>query len=197
MSEAARVGLEPGLRVGLFGGSFNPAHEGHVAVADAARSACALDRVVWLVSPGSPLKAADGYLPLDERAGRAEAVTAGRAWLTVSTVEAALGTRYTADTLARLVALSRARLVWIMGADSLASFHRWRDWSGIAARVPVLVVSRPGQAMAALASPAARALWRYRLRDPLALPGHVAPAWAYVHTVHEPVSATAVRAGGL
>ena len=152
-----------------------------------------MDRVVWLVSPQSPLKQAGDYLPLAERVARARRLTAGRAWLTVTDIEAALGTRYTADTLARLESLSRARLVWIMGADSLAGFHRWRDWRGLASRTPMLVVSRPGEAMGALKGEAARTLASRRLADPTALPTAAPPAWCYLHTVHDPASATAIR----
>lgn len=196
MARAARLGLGPGLRVGVFGGSFNPAHGGHLAVSDAARRAARLDRVVWLVSPGNPLKAQGGYLPLADRVARAEALTRGRPWLRVGAIETALGTRYTADTLARLSALSRARLVWIMGADSLADLHLWRDWRGIAGRVPMLVVSRPGRALAALRGPAARRLADARV-TPAALADARPPAWAYLHAVHDPTSATAIREGAL
>ena len=192
LAEAARLGLAPGSAVGVFGGSFNPAHSGHLAVSDAARRA-GLSRVAWLVSPGNPLKARDGYLPLAERIARAEALTAGRPWLRVSGIEATMNTRYTADTLARLSAVSRARLVWIMGADSLAGLHRWHDWRMIASAVPMLVVSRPGQAMAALKGPAARALADARVAPEVV--AHAAPpAWAYLHAVHDPASATALRA---
>ena len=182
------------MRAGLFGGSFNPAHEGHLAVAEAARSACGLARVVWLVSPGNPLKDRAGYLPLEERVARAEALTRGRPWLRVSAIEAALGTRYTADTLAALRTLTRARLVWIMGADSLAGFHLWRDWRAIAAALPILAVSRPGQTLPALTGRAARTLAGHRLPDPARLPDAAPPAWTYLHAVHDPVSATAIRA---
>ena len=196
LAEAARLGLRPGLRVGLFGGSFNPAHSGHLAVSDAARRQARLDRVVWLVSPQSPLKRAGDYLPRAARIVRARRLTAGRPWLAVTDIEAALGTRYTADTLARLEALSRARLVWIMGADSLAGFHRWRDWRGLARRVPMLVVSRPGGTMGALKGEAARTLASRRLTHPAVLAAAAPPAWCYLHTVHDPASATAIRRRG-
>ena len=180
-----------------MGGSFNPPHDGHLAAAALARRACRLDRVALLVTPGSPLKAAGGYAPLGERVAATRALTRGRAWLTVSDAEARLGTHYTADTLAALIARGRgARLVWIMGADSLASFHLWRDWRGIAARVPILVVSRPGANAAALTSPAARALWRSRLpaSDAGRLAGLSPPAWCFLPTLSHPASSTALRA---
>lgn len=189
--------LSAGGRVGLFGGSFNPAHSGHLGVADVARRACRLDRVVWLVNPASPLKQAGDYLPLAERLDRARALTAGRPWLTVSDAEARLGTRYTADTIAALRERAPAtRMVWIMGADSLASFHRWRDWRGIAASVPMLVVSRPGEGRAALTSLAARTFAESRVPASEAhrLPDASPPAWAYLPALHDPASATAIRA---
>lgn len=190
----AGLGLGPGIRAGLFGGSFNPAHAGHVAVSDAARRACRLDRVVWLVSPGNPLKNPADYLPLAERLARARAMTAGRAWLHVTAIETLFGTTYTADTLARLTALSRAQLVWIMGADSLATFDKWHDWRGIAERMPILTVSRPGQTLPALTGRAARAIWRSKVPELQTLISSPPPAWSYIHTVHDPRSATAIRA---
>ena len=186
-----------GQRVGLFGGSFDPAHRGHLAVAEAARAACGLDRVIWLASPGNPLKAPGSAAPLAVRMAQARALTRGRAWITVSDAEARLGTRYTADTLAALRArLPSSRLVWIMGADSLAGFHRWRDWRGIASAMPLLIASRPGEAQAALTSPAARTLWRHRLPPAAArrLPACPPPAWCFLPGVAEAVSSTALRA---
>ena len=121
----------------------------------------------------------------------------GRAWLAVSGLEAEIGTRFTTDTIMAIQA-RRPDLacVWVMGADSLAGFHRWRDWRGIAGRVPMLIVSRPGYAMRALTSPAARALAPAR-RPPSAaasLPGAAPPAWVYLPGISVPVSSTALRA---
>ena len=189
-------GAAPGARVGLFGGSFDPAHEGHLAVAAAARAACRLDRVIWLVTPRSPLKPDQAYASLADRLAGARRAARGRPWLGVSGAEAALGTRFTADTL-RAVRRRRPdlRLVWIMGADSLASFHRWRDWRGIAASAPMLVVSRPGHGRGALRSRAARTLAGARLPPGAAssLPCRAAPAWIYLPGVSVPVSSTAIR----
>nr|WP_183817315.1 nicotinate-nucleotide adenylyltransferase [Parvularcula dongshanensis] len=182
--------------VGLFGGSFNPAHGGHLAVAEAARRACNLRAVVWLVSPGNPLKAQAGYLSLPERTARVRAMTKGRPAMIASDAEARLGTRYTVDTVAALAGRHPGvRFVWIMGADSLASFHRWRHWRRIANTLPLLVVSRPGQAMPALTSPSAHALRQYRLReaDVASLPRCRPPAWAYLPAVHDARSATEIR----
>lgn len=185
----------PGLRVGLFGGSFDPPHEGHRAVSLEALKRLHLDEVWWLVSPQNPLKprAPDG---LGRRIAAARAL-ADHPRIKVTGVEAALGSTYTADTIARLKArLPGVRLVWMMGADNLASFHRWRDWEGIAADVPIAVFNRPHLALKALSSPAARALAGARLRERDA--GRLAetrpPAWVFLSAPHVPLSSSAIRA---
>lgn len=190
--------LEGRLTIGVLGGSFNPAHRGHLEVTAAARHLLCLDRCWWLVSPGNPLKDPAQYAPLDQRVKAARAMTRTLPWLSVSGIEADLGTRYTADTLAALKSrFPAARLVWIMGADSLLSFHRWRDWRQIAQMVPIAVVSRPGFMLPSLVSRAARALGQYRLAEDEAalLPDLEPPAWVFLPAVHNPVSSTAIRAG--
>lgn len=186
-------------RVGILGGSFNPAHPGHLHITEAARRLCRLDRVYWLVTPGNPLKSSDEYAPLAARKAHAEALTAGRPWLTVSDIEARWGTRYSIDTLTQITTrYPGLKPVWIMGADSLASFHRWRAWQAIAQTLPICVMSRPGANMSALNSPAARALGRYRLPERAAadLADCAAPAWVFLPRVHNPTSATALRQSG-
>ena len=146
-----RVGLP---RIGLLGGSFNPAHKGHRAISLHAIRALGLDEVWWLVSPGNPLKPARGMAPLAARLASARRM-ARHAPIRPTAIEARLGTRYTRDTLARLVRLyPRTRFVWLMGADNLAQFHEWRDWRGIACEVPIAVIARPGYDRHARASPA-------------------------------------------
>lgn len=142
-------------RIGLMGGSFNPAHGGHRHVAMQALRALDLDEVWWLVSPGNPLKEAAGDMaPYAARVASAKAV-ARHAPIRVSTVEATLGTRYTVDLLEKLPRLyPKKRFVWIMGADNLGGFHRWKRWRDIARAVPIAVVARPGYDGDALASPA-------------------------------------------
>ena len=155
--------IAAGQRVGLLGGSFNPAHQGHIEITEAARRQLRLDQCWWLVSPGNPLKDPSIYGALDDRCALASAMAQGRPWLRVTAIEDRLGTRYTIDTLKALTTrFASTRFVWLMGADNLASFHQWRDWRGIAAAMPICVVSRPGYAQAALASPAARVLAQYR-----------------------------------
>jgi nicotinate-nucleotide adenylyltransferase len=142
-------------RIGLMGGSFNPAHGGHRHVALQALRALALDEVWWLVSPGNPLKEASGDMaPYAARVASARAM-ARHAPIRVSTIEARLKTRYTVDLLKRLPGLyPKRRFIWIMGADNLAGFHHWKGWRDIASSVPIAVVARPGYDSDALASPA-------------------------------------------
>lgn len=148
-------------RTGLLGGSFNPAHRGHRGVTLAAIRALALDEAWWLVSPGNPLKPAKGMAPLAARLASAR-VMARRAPIRPTAIEAELGTRYTIDTLRKLKArYPKRRFVWIMGADNLAQFHRWRDWRRIAREVPIAVIARPGYERDALRSPAFRWFGRF------------------------------------
>lgn len=142
-------------RIGLMGGSFNPAHGGHRHVALQAIRALALDEVWWLVSPGNPLKDGAGDMAsIAARAASARAM-ARHAPIRVTTIEQRLKTRYTVDLLERLPALyPRHRFIWIMGADNLAGFDRWHRWRDIARAVPIAVVARPGYDGDALASPA-------------------------------------------
>ena len=180
--------------VGLLGGSFDPAHAGHVHVTREALKRLGLDRVWWLVSPGNPLKAR-GPAPLARRLARARALMR-HPRVDVTDVEARLGTRHTARTIAALQARSPSvRFVWLMGADNLATFHLWEDWRGILARVPVAVLARPGERIAARTSPAASTYRRYRvppgrigLRDP--------PAWTFVNVPMHAASSSAIRLGG-
>nr|WP_246543614.1 nicotinate-nucleotide adenylyltransferase [Novosphingobium profundi] len=145
-----------------MGGSFNPAHDGHRRISLFAREALALDEVWWLVSPGNPLKPASGMAPLAARLESARKRTRG-ARIRATAIERELGTRYTADTLRALVQrYPKRRFVWLMGADNLAQFHKWKDWRGIARVMPIAVIARPGYDRGALASPAMAWFRRYR-----------------------------------
>ena len=149
-------------RIGLLGGSFNPAHRGHRAISLSAIGALTLDEVWWLVSPGNPLKAVEGMAPLAARLASAAAM-AQDAPIRASDLETELGTRYTVDTLRAIIArFPRDRFVWLMGADNLAQFDKWHDWRGIAATVPIAVIARPGYDDDALAAPAMGWLRRYQ-----------------------------------
>lgn len=184
------------MRIGLLGGSFDPAHDGHAAITQAALRRFRLDRVWWLVSPGNPLKA-QGPAPMADRIARARAILADPR-VVVTDVERRLGTRMTADTVA---ALKRGwpgvRFVWLMGSDNLVQFDRWDRWREIAAAVPIGVLARPGSHTAARHSPAAQVMLRWRL--PVARAGMLAcmkpPAWVLVNLRMSPQSSTALRAG--
>lgn len=149
-------------RIGILGGSFNPAHHGHRAISMAALRALDLDEVWWLVSPGNPLKeAARDMAPFNARFASAVKM-ARHAPIRVSAIEQRLGTRYTVDTLDAMVRLfPKKRFIWLMGADNLAQFHQWRGWRRIAADVPIAVIARPGYDAAAHAAPAMGWLRRF------------------------------------
>ena len=141
-------------RIGLLGGSFNPAHGGHRRVSLFAKDALGLDEVWWLVSPGNPLKPAKGMAPLAARVKSAMA-QARRAPIKVTAIEQQFGTRYTVDTLRALRRrYPKTEFVWLMGTDNLAEFHHWKDWRGIAKTMPIAVIARPGYDGHAIASPA-------------------------------------------
>lgn len=187
----------PGMRVGLFGGSFDPPHEGHLAVSLVALRTLALDQVWWLVSPQNPLKPNAPSADVFRRIAAARAL-ARIPQIKVTGIEATLGTTYTAETLRLLLPRLRGvNCVWMMGADSLAGFHRWRDWRDIAAMVPIAVFNRPGAALKALASPAARSLWRFRhdASDAAGLAGTRPPAWVFLPSPHIDLSSTELRKG--
>lgn len=185
-----------GLRVGLFGGSFNPVHEGHRLVAEQCLRRLALDAVWLLVSPGNPLKDHAELSPLEQR------VMAARALMTdprihVTAPEAARDLTYTVDTLEWLTATRPdTRFVWIIGADNLSQFHRWERWEAIARLMPIAVYARPGSTFRATVSRAAVALKKHRVPEAEAetLAGREPPAWVYLHGITSPQSSTAIRA---
>ena len=153
------------MRIGLLGGSFNPAHEGHRHVSEVARKALGLHAVWWLVTPGNPLKRSSELADLITRTALARQVAGAR--ITVTDIEGALGTRYTIDTLRALKRRFPAtRFVWLMGSDNLAGFGRWKDWAAIARLVPIAVVRRPGSPLATLASPLIRRFGQARRLGP-------------------------------
>jgi len=184
-----------GMRIGLLGGSFNPPHAAHRAISLFALKRLKLDRVWWLLTPGNPLKDHNGLHALAERAAAARAV-AGDPRIDVSCLEAVIGTRYTVDTITNLSRrVSGVRFVWIMGADNLAQFHRWKDWRRIASEVPIAVIDRPPQSFRALAAPAAQALARYRLPENQAarLADAHAPVWVFLTGMKLNLSSTGLR----
>ncbi len=183
------------LRIGLLGGSFNPAHGGHRRISLFARAALGLDEVWWLVSPGNPLKPKKGMAPLAARVSSG-VEQARRAPIRVTAIERELGTTYTVDTLRALRRrYPRVEFVWLMGSDNLAQFHLWRDWRGIARTMPIAVIARPGYDGVAVASPAMAWLRRYRVPlSSFANGGEwSAPALVTLRFDPDPRSATAIR----
>ena len=195
-----RTGFPPAARgqsVGLLGGSFDPAHAGHVHITHEALRRFGLDRLWWLVSPGNPLKA-HGPAPIDDRMARARALMR-HPRVTVTDIETRLGTRATADTLAALrAAYPGVRFVWLMGADNLAQFHRWQNWETIMQTVPLGVLARPGDRISARMSPAAQIYRRFRLPGQASqlLARAQAPAWCFVNVPMVDVSSSVIRANG-
>jgi nicotinate-nucleotide adenylyltransferase len=186
----------PGMRIGLFGGTFDPPHQAHRAACLIALARLKLDRVWWLVTPGNPLKDTRGLSPLADRI-RAARVLAHHPRIEVTGLEAAIRTRYTYDTLRYLVAhCPQVKFVWIMGADNLRSFHRWQNWRAIAATVPIAVVDRLGPSLYATAGPTGQALARSRIPETAAvtLANRRPPAWVFLHGLKSPLSSTALRA---
>lgn len=182
------------MRIGLLGGSFDPAHEGHVTITHAAMRAFRLDRVWWLVSPGNPLKV-HGPAPIGQRIARARRMLTDPR-IVVTDIEQRLGTRMTADTIAALRrAYPGVRFVWLMGSDNLEQFHRWNRWREIANAVPIGVLARPGSRLSARQSVAAQIMRPWRL--PLAGAGSLAlrkpPAWVQVNLPMSGQSSTALR----
>jgi len=190
--------LLPGMRVGLYGGTFDPAHAGHAHVAETARRRLGLDRVIWLVAPQNPVKAWAASTPLPERMESARRQARGPGMI-ISDIEARLGgagARYTIDTLRAFKArYPGVRFVWIMGADNLASFHHWRGWTALMREVPIAVVSRPHIALRSRFAAAARrfAFARRPASAARTLPFATPPAWTYLPAPFHAVSSTALR----
>jgi nicotinate-nucleotide adenylyltransferase len=184
------------MRIGLFGGTFDPPHAAHLGASLLAIKRLKLDRMWWLVTPGNPLKNTRGLAPLEWRIAAAREL-AHHPRIDITGFEAVINTRYTYDTL--LFLLRRCpgvRFVWVMGADNLRSFYRWQNWRKIAQLIPIAVVDRMGTSLYATAGRAGQALMRFRLpeQDAASLPDAHPPAWIYLHGLKSPLSSTALRA---
>lgn len=186
----------PGMRIGLFGGTFDPPHRAHFDACLLAMKRLRLDRVWWLVTPGNPLKNTSGLAPLAERMAAARKL-ADHPRIDITGIEAVINTRYTFDTIEWLrMRCPGVRFVWIMGADNLRHFHRWQKWRAIAELIPIVVVDRPGPSLYASNSTAGQALAKFRIPEEAAatLPHRRAPAWTYLHGLKSTLSSTALRA---
>jgi nicotinate-nucleotide adenylyltransferase len=190
--------VERGMAVGLFGGSFNPPHEGHLLVAEIALRRLGLDQLWWMVTPGNPLKSRSELAPLDDRLQMSERLIKDPR-IKVTAFEKALGGAYTADTLAHVKARNpQTRFVWIMGADSLKSFHLWQKWRDIASTFPIAVIDRPGSTLSLLSSRMARTFDHARIDEDDAgtLWKRRPPAWTFIHGPRSTLSSTALRQAG-
>lgn len=188
----------PGMRIGLFGGTFNPPHDGHRLASLIALKRLGLDQVWWLVTPGNPLKENSGLPPLAQRMAAARRI-ADHPRIVVTGLEADIGTRYTFDTVEYLRRrCAGVKFVWIMGADNLRSFHRWQRWREIAALTPIAVIDRPRSTLTAAHSRAASYLgaWRLDEADGRLLAGRGAPGFVFLHGPRSDSSSTALRARG-
>lgn len=187
--------VEPGMVVGLFGGSFNPPHRGHLLVAEIAIRRLKLDQLWWMVTPGNPLKSRSQLAPLGERLAACERL-AEDPRIKITAFEQALGTSYTAKTLEFIRARNHdVHFVWVMGADNLAGFHRWQRWQKIASTFPIAVIDRPGSTLAYLSSKMARTFDYARVdeEDAGILWQKKAPAWTFIHGPRSTLSSTALR----
>jgi len=184
-----------GLRIGLFGGTFNPPHEGHLLVAQTALRRLKLDRIWWMVTPGNPLKSLQDLPPLVQRIKAARAL-ARDPRIIVTGFEAEMGARYTYQTLTYLKArLPAVRFVWLMGADNLRQFDRWQNWQTIAHMMPIAVIDRPGSTLRSMSSKAAQRLKPNRYAESAAsvVPFAKAPAFIFLHGPRSKLSSSALR----
>lgn len=193
-----RVSPQLGLRIGLLGGSFNPAHEGHLHISREALRRLDLDQVWWMVSPQNPLKSAHGMASFETRFASAQEM-AQDPRIIVTDIERRLRTNQTVKTLSRLVETQpQNRFVWLMGADNLLQIHRWYRWNKIFTSVPLAVFARPSYDSPALAGHAAIRFARARVPERYAstLAERAPPAWMFMAIRRHPASATEIRASG-
>jgi len=187
--------VESGMAVGLFGGSFNPPHEGHLLIARDALRALKLDQLWWMVTPGNPLKDHSGLAPLPERIRLSEALVDDPR-IKVTAFEAAHAIRYSADTVELVLSKNPdADFVWVMGADSLSTFHKWERWDYIVGAIPMAVYDRPGSSLSLHESVMAQKFPAARVdeADAALLARMQPPAWTFIHGPRSPLSSTALR----
>jgi nicotinate-nucleotide adenylyltransferase len=190
--------VQPGLRVGLLGGSFNPPHAAHRLITQTALKRLQLDAVWWVVTPGNPLKSHNDLAPLRNRMEMCQALANGDPRIKITSFERDLPSAYTAATLSFLMLrYAETRFVWLMGADNLATFHLWEQWRSIAEMMPIAVVDRPNWRLASLSSPGARSMAKCYVNEDHAslLPAMRPPAWTFLTGPLSDLSSTAIRAG--
>lgn len=184
-----------GMKIGLFGGSFNPPHEGHVHVCETALKRGQLDQIWWLVTPGNPLKDTRELEDLATRVKKCcDIITHPK--MKVTAFEANYNLRYSEETLSKLLQLRpNLNFVWVMGADNLKNFHKWKNWRKIADQVPMMIIDRPGSTLAYRSAQAAISLSRFRLdeTDSELLATSRTPAWSFIHAPRSSLSSTAIR----
>ena len=185
------------LKIGLVGGSFNPAHEGHIHVALEARQKLGLDQIWWLVSPQNPLKSAFNMAPLAKRLSDARKAVTPYPFLRVMAPETRLQKNYTYNTLKFISkTIPLARLVWVMGADNLDQFANWHRYHDMIQLLPIAVIDRPGYSLRAIAT--GRCLLGRRktvrkMRHAIAKRSVKMPSWCFITGQHNPASATEIR----
>ncbi|RCL02012.1 MAG: nicotinate-nucleotide adenylyltransferase [Candidatus Tokpelaia sp. JSC189] len=188
--------VEKGMVVGLFGGSFNPPHKGHVLVANTALVRLKLDQLWWMVTPGNPLKNLVELAPLHERIAASEELM-NNLYICVTAFEEKIHTRYSADTIAYILQHNPGvHFVWIMGADNLASFHHWQNWRQIVKTIPIAVINRFGSEHADISAPMAQTFARFRIPENMSasLALKKAPAWTFIHGRCSELSSSVLRA---
>ena len=187
--------VEKGMRVGLFGGSFNPPHAGHILVTEIALRRLELDQLWWIVTPGNPLKNTKKLPSLAERIQLSEALVKDPR-VKITAFEAQHKVRFTADTLKLIKERNQGvDFAWVMGADNLKTFHRWQNWQDIASTFPIGVIDRPGSTLSYLSSIMAKTFDYARIDEQSAstLLDYKAPAWTFIHGPRSTLSSTAIR----
>ncbi|MGL4404437.1 MAG: nicotinate-nucleotide adenylyltransferase [Notoacmeibacter sp.] len=185
-----------GMTIGLFGGSFNPPHEGHRLVAETALKRLGLDQLWWMVTPGNPLKSTLELLPLARRIELSEAMYLGPR-VKITAFEATYKVRFTADTLALIKARHQnINFIWVMGADNLKYFHHWQRWQKIAEMLPIAIIDRPGSTLSYVSSKMALTYDYARVDedDAVSLGRLKAPSWTLIHGPRSSLSSSAIRA---
>lgn len=187
--------VEKTMRVGLFGGSFNPPHAGHILVTEIALRRLKLDQLWWIVTPGNPLKDTKTLPSLAQRIALSEALIKDPR-IKITGFEAQHKVRFTADTLNLIKQRNQGvDFAWVMGADNLQNFHRWQNWQEIAATFPIAVIDRPGSTLSYLSSIMAKTFDYARIDEQSAstLLDYKAPAWTFIHGPRSTLSSTAIR----